>query len=138
MDVMQVSYSFTGMWGTFFPINRANASFTNHIAQKPTATVKLLMEWNTAGQNPLTYLQGGTTYFLRVDCLGTVAIANDGTGATAIYNQFTHDMAIKFDKPSAFQDKDGVFAIEWPATVVEDSGWGKAQQIVVTNLLASL
>jgi hypothetical protein len=57
---------------------------------------------------------------------------------TQIYNTFQHDMAVKFGKPSAFADDQGVFAIEWEATVVEDATWAKAQALTVTNLITAL
>jgi hypothetical protein len=57
---------------------------------------------------------------------------------TQIYNTYTHDMAIKVGKPSAFADDQGVFAIEWDCAIVEDAGWGKAQTVTVTNLITAL
>jgi hypothetical protein len=54
------------------------------------------------------------------------------------YNIFQHDMAIKLSKPNKFSDKDGTYAIEWEFTIVEDTTWGKAQTITVTNLLTAL
>ena len=75
------------------------------------------------------------------------AITGSGTGLTGgtfavtgeqSYLAMTHDMAIKVGKPSNFEDSDGVYAIEWECTVVEDSTWGHAQILTLTNLLSSL
>ncbi len=60
------------------------------------------------------------------------------TSVAQAYNIFQHDMAIKLSKPNPFSDKDGTYAIEWEFTVVEDSGWGKAQTFLITNLLTAL
>lgn len=135
LKVLQVDYSFDNVYGPFFPLNRANLGYTAHVDLMPKATVKLKLEADATGMAFLGYLQTGTTYYLRVDCQG-VQIASDGPGA--INNKFTHDMAIKVGKPSTFSDDAGIFAIEWECAVVEDTTWGKAQTITVTNLLAAL
>jgi len=47
-------------------------------------------------------------------------------------------MAVKVSKPNPFSDKEGVFCEEWDFTIVEDTTWGKAQTVLVTNLLTAL
>lgn len=133
--VLAIDYTFDSVYNPFFPLNRANLGWTAHVDMPPTCTIKLLMEADTAGMAPLSYLENGTTYFLRVSAQGA-QIATDGPGP--IYNTFQHDMAIKFNKPSPFQDKDGIFALEWQCQIVEDPTWTKSQTITVTNLLTAL
>lgn len=135
--VLSVDYTFDSVYNPFFPLNRANLGWTSHVDTAPTCTIKLLMEADSAGMAPLSYLEAGTTYYLRVNAQGA-QIASDGPGS--VYYTFQHDMAIKFNKPSPFQDKDGIFALEWQCQIVEDPTWGtgKAQTITVTNLLATL
>lgn len=137
--VLQAQYSMPTAYAPFWPINSANASFTNHIDMAPAAEIKLLIEADSTGLGSrLSDWEAGTTYFLRVDATGTTAIATDGPASANIYNEFTHDMAIKFGEPSAFQDKDGIYAIEWTGHVVEDPTWAKAQTCTVTNLITAL
>jgi hypothetical protein len=136
--VLQVQYAMPAVYQPFWPINAASAGFSNHVDMAPAATIKLLMEADSVGMARLADWQAGTTYFLRVDALGTVAIAADGPSSASIYNEFKHDMAVKFGEPSQYQDKDGVFAIEWTGTIVEDATWAKAQTATVTNLIAAL
>lgn len=135
--VLSIDYTFDSVYNPFFPLNRTNLGWTAHVDMPPTCTIKLLMEADAAGMAPLSYLEAGTTYYLRVNAQGA-QIASDGPGA--VYNIFQHDMAIKFNKPSPFQDKDGIFALEWQCQIVEDPAWGtgKAQIITVTNLLTAL
>lgn len=137
LRLMSVEYLMTNVYGVVYPINRTNLGWTAHVDLVPKCTVKLKFEANAEGMAPLSYLQAGTTYYLRLNAQGP-QIASDGPGA--IYATFQHDMAIKFGKPSAFADDAGVFALEWECTVVEDSSWGtgKAQTITVTNLLTAL
>ena len=53
-------------------------------------------------------------------------------------NLFRHDMAVKVSNVTDFSDSNGIFAIEWELTIVEDGGWGKAQTATVTNLITAL
>jgi len=133
-----IDYLFTNVYGTFFPLNRANLGYTAHVDLVPKATIKLLLEANAEGMTiPLGALESGTTYYLRVTAQGP-QIASDGPGA--VYNTFQHDMAVKFGKPTAFKDEQGVYALEWECTVVEDAAWGsgKSQMVTVTNLITAL
>ena len=135
---LSVDYSMTGTYGPLFVLNRSTLGFTAHVDMAPKASIKLKLEADAAGMALLGYLQSGVTYYLRVQAQGTTAIAADGPGN--IFNTFTHDMAVKVNKPTAFADAQGVFAIEWELDVVEDSTWntGQAQTFTVTNLIAAL
>jgi hypothetical protein len=57
---------------------------------------------------------------------------------TQVSNTFQHDMALKVGAPSSFGDDQGVFAVEWECTVIEDPTWGKAQVFVITNTITAL
>lgn len=138
LKVLSVTYAFTGVYGPFWPINRASIGFTAHTDLKPKCTIKIKMEADSAGMAPLSYLQAGTTYWLRVDAQGPQIASDGGTGSDPIYSEFQHDMAIKFGKPGAFGDDSGVYALEWECTIVEDATWAKAQMFTVTNLIATL
>lgn len=138
LKVLQADFMMDGIYGPFWPINRANAGFTSHVDLKPKTILKLKLEADATGMGLLTNLQVGSTMFLRVQALGTVAIAADGASSTNIYHTFQHDMAIKIGKPTPFSDDSGIFAIEWECLVVEDPTWGKAHTLTVTNLLTAL
>jgi hypothetical protein len=226
LKVLNVDYAFTGLYGMFFPLNRANLGFASHVDLNPGCVIKLLLEADAFGMTPLTYLQAGTTQFLRVqgqgaiiDNLQTVTIAGGATGGTfslsyknqttapitysaaltaatvntafqllstvstnctvsgsaggpyiftfsgplatdmsavtvnninlsggtptvasvaQAYAMFQHDMAVKVSKPNPFQDANGVYAIQYDFTVVEDATWGAAQKFLITTLLTAL
>ena len=135
---LSVDYSMTGTYGPLFVLNRSSLGFTAHVDMAPKASIKLKLEADANGMALLGYLQSGVTYYLRVQAQGTTAIASDGPGS--IFNTFTHDMAVKVNKPTAFADDQGVFAIEWELDIVEDPTWntGQAQTFTVTNLIAAL
>lgn len=137
MRVLSIEYQMSDVYDALWVLNRATMGWTAHVNKMPKTTIKLKVEANAEGMALLGYVQSGVTYYLRVDAQGA-QIASDNPGP--IYNSIKHDMAVKFGKPSKFEDDQGVFAIEWEGTIVEDPAWnsGTAQKIVVTNLLAAL
>ncbi len=224
--VMKCVVSLSGYYGQFFPLNRANASYTAHVDMPPTATIKLLVEADSTGLATMQAAwEAGTTEFIRVQAQGavidnqqtvtlgaqssgtftltykgqtTAAIAYNATSAavqtalrllstipatttvtgaaggpylivfsptdtlaqdttpitgsgallttpatfvitqTQAYNTFTHDMAVKFNKPDPFSDNAGIHSIGWNGTIVEDPTWGNAQIFTCTNLITAL
>ena len=226
LKVLNIDFAFTGIYGPFFPFNRANLGWTAHVDLNPGCVIKVLMEKDAVGMAQLTAMQTGATQFLRIgaqgliiDNLQTVTIGGGATGGTftlgykgattsnitysatlaasvvntafqglstvgtnctvtgsaggpytftfsgglasdmspviatntglsggtptitsvaQAYNIYQHDMAVKVSKPNPFSDKKGVFAEEWEFTIVEDATWGKAQTVLVTNLLTGL
>ncbi|SRR5712691_6722167 len=138
---LSVDFSMSNFYGPLWVLNRATTGWTAHVDLMPKCIVKLKVEADATGMGWLpTYLQGGAIAYIRVQALGTTVIAADGPGS--IFPEFRHDMAVKFGKPSAFEDDQGVYALEWEGTVVEDPTWGTtpgtAQKFTVTNLLAAL
>jgi hypothetical protein len=133
--VLAIDFTMDGIYGPLMTLNRANLGYAAHVDMAPKATFKLKVEADAAGMALLGYLQSGVTYFLQVDAQGA-QIASDGPGA--ILNEFKHQMAVKVGKPTTFSDDQGVFAIEWELTIVEDSTWGHSQLLTVTNLLTAL
>jgi hypothetical protein len=140
LRVLSIDYSFGGIYGPFFALNRSTTGHGGHVDLGPKTSIKILMEADSAGMAPLSYLRQGTIYYLRVDALGAQIASDGGAGTDPIYNGFTHDMAIKFGKPSAFKDDQGIFALEWECNVVQDPTWGsgQAQEVTVTNLITAL
>src|SRR6266705_1084044 len=72
LKVLDVDYAFTGLYGMFFPLNRANLGFTGHVDLNPGCTIKMLLEADAIGMTPLTNLQAGSTQFLRVQGQGAI------------------------------------------------------------------
>ena len=59
---------------------------------------------------------------------------------TQVYYAMQHDMAIKLTNISPFQDIEGVYAVEFEGTIMEDGAWssGQAQKLTLTNQLTAL
>jgi hypothetical protein len=134
-NVLEVSYAASGYYGQFWPLNRANTSFTSHLDMPPKLEVKLCLEADATGIGYLTHLQAGDKLYMRVDAQGpTIDVPN------SIKAEFKHDMCLLMTNTSMLEDKDGVYAIEWTFEVAEDTAWasGQAQVLTATNLLTAL
>jgi hypothetical protein len=226
LSPLKTTYLFNNLYGMFFPMNRANIGWQSHVDLNPGCTIQLLLQADAYGMTQLSYLQAGTTQFMRVqgqgaiiDNLQVVTIAGGATGGTftlsykgqttanitysaaltsatvntafqllstvgsngvvtgsaggpytftfsgplvgdmspvgitnvaltggtptvasvaTAYAQFQHDMAVKVNKPNPFQDDNGVYAIQYDFTIVEDATWANAQKFVCTTLLTAL
>jgi hypothetical protein len=89
LKVLNIDTAGAGFYGPFYPFNRANLGWTSHVDMAPKATIKLLMEADAVGMTELSYLQSGSTQFLRIqgqgsiiDNLQTVTIGGGATGGT--------------------------------------------------------
>src|SRR5258708_2344842 len=87
--VFNLDYAFTGIYGPFFPFNRANLGWTAHVDLNPVCIIKVLLEADATGMTPPSSMQTGSTQFLRVqaqgliiDNLQTVTIGGGATGGT--------------------------------------------------------
>ncbi len=88
-DALTSDFSFGGLYNPFFSLNRANLGWSAHVDGKPTTAFKLLLPADAVGMTPLTYLQAGSTNFMRVqgqgaiiDNLQTVTVGGGATGGT--------------------------------------------------------
>jgi hypothetical protein len=100
LKVLQFDYSFDGVYGPFWPINRANVGYTAHVDLKPKTTCKLKLEADSVGMGLLTNLQVGSTQYLRVNCTGQV-IDNNQTVALGTPSAGTFTLTYKGQTTSA-------------------------------------
>src|SRR5260221_11705762 len=134
MKVLDIDYSFGGIYGAFYPFNRATLGWTAHVDMAPKTTIKLLMEADATGMSQLTNLQNSTTQFLRISGQG-LQIASDGPGA--VYNTFQHDMAVEVTKTTPLLNKGGVFSEPLELEVVRDCNCGEVPMGTVSNLFTA-
>lgn len=86
--VFSLDFSFDNIYGPFFPLNRANASFTGTVDLLPKSALKMLMAADSNGFAAMQgYLRSGATVYVRVDAQGQVIDNNQtltiGGGATS-------------------------------------------------------
>jgi hypothetical protein len=130
---LQVGWNLSDRYGPLWTLNSTITGYAARIETEPTAEGHLMLEADAAGMGPLTQLRAGATRFLRIEVLDTNLI---GAGP-AVYKAW-FDFAIKFNAASEFTDEDGVYAVDWPFTIVHDPTWTKAFLFTVTNNVAAI
>jgi hypothetical protein len=130
---LAAGFELSDKFGPLWTLNSAVTGYAARIETEPTAEGHLMLEADAAGMGMLTVLRAGATRFLRIEVVDTALI---GAGP-AVYKAW-FDFAIKFNAASEFEDADGVYAVDWPFTIVHDGTWGKAMQFTITNSLATL
>lgn len=136
---LKVDYKASGYNMPYWPINRANSSFTSIIDGEKKHELKLtLAAGSTEIANRANYLQTGSRAYVRVDGQGATIDAGHSVVA-----EMKHDMACFVSDMAEFSDVDGVYAVEYTLQVAEDTSWtslagGTSQVMVLTNLLTAL
>src|SRR5438132_1649023 len=61
LNAVSVDYGFTGIYGPYFPFNRANLGWTAHVDLNPGCIFKLMVEADSVGMGILSNMQTGST-----------------------------------------------------------------------------
>jgi hypothetical protein len=137
---LNVAFAATNYYGEYWPIARANASYSGHVDLLPKDELKLKLEADsTAIAIKGNYLETGARCYVRVDAQGPVI--DSGHSINAV---FQHDLVCFVADISELSDTDGVYSVEYTFQVAEDTAWtagaanGTAQVLTLTNLLAAL
>ncbi len=131
----QWSVAFANFFGPWWGVDASAASYSDVVPLKPTITVKLKVKANATGMALYTYLDQGTTVYVRIDTTGPII-------ESAITNELKQDMALKISAPAAYGDDQGVEMVEFTGVVCTDPAWGTtpgtAYKATVTNILTAL
>ena len=139
VDPMKVDFKASGYYDAYWPINRANTSYTNILDKEKKNELKITLQANSTGIAVKgNYLETGARAYVRVAGVGPVIDSGHSINAG-----MTHDMAVFVSDMAEFSDQDGVYAVEYTLQVAEDTTWtalvgGTAQILTLTNLLATL
>lgn len=109
-------------------VDASQNSFVTHLESEPDLTASIMVEADEAGMELLSMAREGETRFLRFEAIGREI----GTGN---FLRLCIDTAVKISDTGGFSDEDGMYAIEWSFTGVYDTGWGKAMEITLDNLV---
>ncbi len=107
-NALQIQYLMTNIYGTFFPINRANVGFTSHVDLVPQTTLKLRLMADAQGMSLLDNLQAGSTIYVRVNAQGsvidnqqTVTLGTQSSGTFTLTYKAQTTAAIAYNATSA-------------------------------------
>ena len=135
-DPMKVDFKASGYYDGYWPINRANASYTSLMDKEKKNELKLTLQANSTGIAVKgNYLETGSLCYVRIDGQGPVIDSGN-----SIHAEMKHDMVCFVSDMSEFGDEDGVYKVEYTLQVAEDAAWntGTAQIMTLTNLLSAL
>jgi hypothetical protein len=133
LRALATGFSLSDKFGPLWTLNSAVTGYAARVETEPTAEGHLLVEADATGMGLLSARRAGATRFLRIEAISANLI---GAGP-AVYKLWC-DFAIKVNAGVDFEDADGVFATDWPFTIVHDGTWGKAMQFTLVNSLATL
>lgn len=112
-------------------LNQSQTGYVANVEGTPSAEMKLLVEADSNGMALLTTMRNGAKKFCRVKAVG-------GT----IVDSYSYTLQIDWcgfvDKVGKYEDKDGVYAIEFTLSAAHDTTWGKALEFQVQNELSAL
>lgn len=133
LRVVSGSIAVSNRFGPLWVCDRSQASYVAHVELPIAGQVKLMLEADAQGMALLTNMRAGTSTFMRF--LTTSA----QLAGTAFPYSFQWDCALQVSAPpSAFQNQDGIYAIEWTFDITHDATWGKATTAAVTNKTSAL
>lgn len=129
---VSVSWALRNKYSPLFPLATApGTGFAADVETEPELVMKFKAQADTEGMALLTNMRAGSSKFVRVKAIGELI-------AGSYYYTLQIDSALKVESVSEFSDEDGVYAIEWTLAGVHDATWGKACEILLTNVLTAL
>jgi hypothetical protein len=132
---LSFGWALDNRFGAVWAIDSSQSSFAALVETVPRFQIRLMVEADAVGMGFLDTLRLGSTKFLRLKTAITGANATPaivGAVPAANYN-FTADFAAKVSAIANFSDQGGVYAVEYTFDVVDDTTWGKAFTMSVTN-----
>ena len=83
-DVLKVDFKASNYYGQYWPVNRANASYTSHLDLLPKNELKITLHASPAAIAYIaTYLRTGVRAYIRTDVLGGAAEVDQIVGVGA-------------------------------------------------------
>lgn len=129
--VLSGEFTISDKVGPLWTLNSAVNGFAATVEIEPKASLKLMVEADSAGMALLASLRAGTKGYYRVKAVGPQI------SGIYYYTLWIDVCGVPTDV-GEFHDEDGVYAIEWTVTPVYDATWTKTMEIQVTNVLTAL
>jgi hypothetical protein len=108
LKFLSVDFNIDNLYGPFWPLNRANASFAAHVDLNPNSSVKILTEADSTGMALLSNMRTGSTQYLRVQVVGglidnnqTVSLGSPSAGTFTLTYKAQTTSALAFNATGA-------------------------------------
>ena len=130
LRVLEAEFKLENRFGPLWVLDQANQSWVAHVEIEPTCTTRLFLEADAAGMALLAIMRAGTSRFIRIEGVGDAF-----SGGTYLIRV---DVCGQVSEVGDYSDQDGVYAIEWTFTAIQDATWGKPYMIRVQNKQVTL
>jgi hypothetical protein len=133
---MKLDFKESNLYGGFWPVNRANASFTSHLDLMPKRELKISFHASSAAiAYKAAYLNTGAKAYIRCDLQGPLIDVTN-----SIHAEMKHDLVAYMTNFADFTSIDDALGYEATFEISEDTTWssGTSQLLTFTNLLATL
>ncbi len=136
--VLTASWKIGSRSNPLWVVDSSETSWINHVETQPSLEVQMLVEADSDGMAFLDQMRSGATKYLRIQATGPLI-----PGTVSTHYKLIIDMPVKIVATGGFSDADGVYAISWTFTGVNDndlngSGVDGALKVTVVNSIASL
>ena len=101
-------------FGPVWPVDAANASFAAMVELKPSATFSMKMAADDVGMGLLTTMRAGDTKYIRWNAEGDII-------ASTYPYRLRFDMACKIKEVFKYEDLEGIYAVGFTFSMVEDA-----------------
>lgn len=133
LRALAVGFNLSDRYGPLWTLNSAVTGYAARIETEPTAEAHLMVEADATGMGLLPVLRAGATRFMRIE-----AVSAELIGAGPATYKLWIDLAVKINAGIDFEDQEGIYAADYPLTIVHDGVWGKPFVVTLTNSLATL
>jgi len=124
LNFLSCDFSMGNIYGPFWPLNRANASFASHVDLAPSATVKIMAEADAVGMSLLTGMRAGTTQYLRLQAQGLVVDNNQTATITGTPTGGTFTLTYKGQTTSGIAYNAAASAVQTALIALSTIGAG--------------
>lgn len=130
--LLALEWGIADRFGPLWTIDCDEDSYAATIEQAPNLTTGMTMEADAAGMGLLVTARAGATKYMRIEAIGPVIDAGPDTYRLRI------DMPVKVTETGGFSDEDGVYAVQWSTTGVDDGDFGGPLEVEVVNTTTAL
>jgi hypothetical protein len=129
--VIAAEWNLTSRFAPVWTLNRS-LSYAASVETEPNLEVQFTIQANADGMAYLADMRTGDTKFLRIEAIGPVIGAGPATYKLQI------DTAVKVTDVGEFEDREGVYALQYSMDGFHSTAWGRATEITVVNEIATL
>jgi hypothetical protein len=128
--LLSCNWSLSSRFNPLWIIDSSQPSFITHVENEPGLSFEMIVEADEEGMAYLTQLRASGRSFIKIKATGPIIEA-------AIPYSLNLNMAGEIGAMGGFSDQDGVYAVGWTFSGVDDSDMGNAVNAELINKVAA-